>query len=65
MEWKKYIKPIIRNEYLKNHEVYIKNPNNRSLVFEKGFNLNRFIKNNKEMFYKEKNIVMNYLETEC
>ena len=40
LEWKKYIKPIIRNEYLKNHEVYIKNPNNRSLVFEKGFNLN-------------------------
>lgn len=54
LEWKKYIKPIIRNEYLKNHEIYIKNPNNRSLVFEKGFNLNRFIKNNKEMFYKEK-----------
>ena len=41
-DWKNYILPNIRNPFLKNPFFYIKNKNNRDLVYEKNFRLNKY-----------------------
>ena len=43
-DWKKHIMPKLRNDYLKDPLLYIKDPNNRDLVYEKNFNLLKFSK---------------------
>ena len=40
--WKKYILPNIRNSFLKNHMIYIDDPNNRDLVYEKNLNIYKY-----------------------
>ena len=67
--WKKFVKPRIRNEFLKDPLIYIKNPKNRDLVYEKNFNLLKYskIKNHdefKENYYCDellRNRMMNEL----
>ena len=51
--WKKYILPNIRNPYLKNHEIYIKNPNDRSLVYEENFNVRAYATQNFKFLFEE------------
>jgi len=51
--WKKYILPNIRNPYLKNHELYIKNPNDRSLVYEENFNVRAYATQNFKFLFEE------------
>ena len=49
-DWEKFIKPNIRNEFLKDPLIYIKNPKNRDNIYEKNFNLikySNFSNNNK------------------
>ena len=43
--WKKYIKPNLRNEALKDSDFYVKNPKSLSNVFEKNFSLDTFARN--------------------
>ncbi len=52
--WKKYILPIIRNPYLKDPFYYIKDPNNRDLVYESKFNLKKYSKNKINYKFSEK-----------
>ena len=53
--WKKYILPNIRNPYLKNYEIYIKNPEDRSLVYEENLNVKKYaIQNFKSVFEEKK-----------
>ena len=40
--WKKYVLPNIRNPYLKDPYHYIKNKNNRDLVYEKHLNVSKY-----------------------
>lgn len=49
-EWKKFIKPLIRNKFGKQDDIYIKNPNDRTLVYDINFNLKPYI------YGKKKNI---------
>jgi len=42
-EWKKFIKPIIRNKFGRQDDIYIKNPNDRTLAYDINFNLKPFI----------------------
>ena len=58
-EWKKFIKPLIRNKFGKQDDIYIKNPNDRTLAYDINFNLKPYIYGKKKIFPK-KNIVMNY-----
>jgi len=51
--WKRYILPSIRNPYLKNHDIYIKNPNDRSLVYEENFNLRAYSTQNFKFLFEE------------
>ncbi len=51
--WKKYILPNIRNPYLKNHEIYIKNPNDRSLVYEEDFNVRAYATQSFKFLFEE------------
>ena len=52
--WKKYIMPNIRNPFLKNHEIYIKDPENRSLVYEENFNVRSYSIQNFQSSFEEK-----------
>ena len=53
--WKNDILPNIRNPYLKNPFLYIEDPNNRELVYEKNFNLlNYSISKKKKQFTEKK-----------
>ena len=47
--------PYIRNEFLKDPFFYIKNPDNRDLVYESNFNLMKFSRINKKNDFKETN----------
>ena len=53
-DWKKFVRPIIRNKFGKKHDLYIKNPNDRNLVYEAGFNLGSFIKGKKKNISEKK-----------
>ena len=53
--WKKDVLPNIRNEFLKDPFFYIKNPDNRDLVYESNFNLMKFSRINKKNDFKETN----------
>lgn len=53
-EWKKFVKPIIRNKFGKKHNIYIRNPDDRNLVYEAGFNLKAFIKGEKKSIDEKK-----------
>ena len=46
-DWKKYINPILRNKFLKDPFLYIDDPKNRDLVFEKNFNILKYSKKKK------------------
>jgi asparagine synthase (glutamine-hydrolysing) len=53
--WKKDILPNIRNPYLKNPFLYIEDPKNRELVYEKNFDLlNYSISKKKKQFIEKK-----------
>lgn len=52
--WKKNVLPNIRNPHLKNPLLYINNPNNRDLVYEKNFNLLNYSISKKEKNFVEK-----------
>ncbi len=41
-DWEKFIKPNIRNEFLKDPLIYIKNPKYRDNIYEKKFNLIKY-----------------------
>ena len=41
-DWEKFIKPNIRNEFLKDPLIYIKNPKYRDNIYEKNFNLIKY-----------------------
>lgn len=41
-DWEKFIKPNIRNEFLKDPLIYVKNPKNRDNIYEKNFNLIKY-----------------------
>ena len=53
-EWKKFVKPVIRNKFSKKHNIYIRNPDDRNLVYEAGFNLKAFIKGEKKSIDEKK-----------
>lgn len=60
--WKKFIKPNLRNEALKNINFYINNPGSLSNVFEKNFNLEFFAQNKSNLDkIKQKNFSNNIL----
>ena len=52
--WKINVRPFIRNPNLREHELYIKNPNNRENVYEKNFNISKFSKLNINSKFNEK-----------
>lgn len=52
--WKKHIQPVIRNPLLKNPMLYIKDPENRSVVYEENFNYLRFALKKKNLKFSEK-----------
>ena len=53
--WKNYILPNIRNPFLKDPNLYIKNPNDRSLVYEENLNIIDYSNQNfKYLFEEEK-----------
>ena len=51
-EWKKFIKPLIRNKFGKQDDIYIKNPNDRTLAYDINFNLKPYIYGKKKIFEK-------------
>ena len=52
--WRKFILPKIRNPYLQNSKLYIDNPKNRDLVYEKNFGISQYSINSfKEKFKEE------------
>lgn len=51
--WKKHILPYIRNPYLQNSALYINEPNNRDLVYEKNLNIAKYSNNNLEIKFHE------------
>ena len=52
-DWSKFVMPKIRNPYLKDPLIYIKNSNNRDLVYEKKFNLLKYSKIEKKNNFSE------------
>ena len=54
-DWKKYINPILRNKFLKDPFLYINDPSNRDLVFEKNFNILKYSKKKDKFNFKENN----------
>ena len=52
--WRKFILPKIRNPYLQNSKLYIDDPKNRDLVYEKNFGISQYSINSfKEKFKEE------------
>lgn len=52
-DWKKFILPNIRNPHLKNYKLYIDNPENRDLVYEKNFNLSSYAIDDHPIIFEE------------
>ena len=67
-DWNKYIKPVVRNPYLKDPELYIKNKNCREHIFLKNIEFERLLKNNFHEDFKEelysKNLLHNRMMNE-
>ena len=53
-EWKKLIKPVIRNKFGKQDDIYIVNPKNRTLVYDLGFDMKSFVKGKRKKIYEKK-----------
>ena len=53
MNGKKFIKPLIRNKFGKQDDIYIKNPNDRTLAYDINFNLKPYIYGKKKIFPKK------------
>ena len=53
--WEKFILPKIRNPYLQNSKLYIDDPENRDLVFEKNLDVSKYSINNFDQNFEEKN----------
>ena len=53
--WKKYVLPNIRNQYLKDPFLYINDQNNRDLVYENNFNLFKYSQIQKKEEFREIN----------
>ncbi len=53
-EWKKLIKPVIRNKFGKKDDIYIVNPKNRNLVYDLGFDMQSFIKGKRKKISERK-----------
>ena len=53
--WKKHVNPLIRNQYLKDPFIYIKDHKNRDLVYESHFNLLKYSKFNAKTKFHEIN----------
>ena len=53
--WKKFILPKIRNPYLQNSKLYIDEPENRDLVYEKNFGISQYSINDVEQKFNEEN----------
>ena len=51
--WKKHILPNIRNPFLQNSELYINEPKNRDLVYEKNLNIVKYSNKNFEIKFHE------------
>ena len=52
-DWKKFINPILRNEFLKDPYLYINDPLNRDSVYEKKFNIQKYSKIKYNFEFKE------------
>ena len=52
--WKKFILPKIRNPYLQNSKLYIDEPENRDLIYEKNFGISQYSITNFEEEFEEK-----------
>ena len=59
--WKKFIKPIIRNTLLKNDLFYLKNKNDRSLIFDHSKMLQKFSTENFSIPFEEKFFTKNLM----
>ena len=57
--WRKFIKPTIRNPLLKKHNLYINDNKNRENVFESNFNLIKYARNYNGEDFTEKNYTKN------
>jgi asparagine synthase (glutamine-hydrolysing) len=60
--WKKIIKPNLRNEYFKTHDLFIKNPNNREYVYDNFENNKKFCLKTLRYNFKEKKYFNNLLK---
>ena len=54
MEWRKLIKPVIRNKFGKQDDIYIVNPKNRNLVYDLGFDMKSFVKGKRKKISEKK-----------
>ena len=54
-DWKKFILPNIRNPHLKNYKLYIDNPENRDLVYEKNLNVSSYANDCNPIIFEEEN----------
>ena len=59
--WQKYISPYIRNPYLKDPYIYIRDKKNRNNVFETNLGINTFSKLNDKLSFTEKEYSSNLL----
>ena len=59
--WQKYISPYIRNTYLKDPYIYIRDKKNRDNVFETNLGINTFSKLNDKLSFTEKEYSSNLL----
>ena len=53
--WEKFILPKIRNPYLQNSNLYIEDPENRDLVYEKNFGVSQYSINTFDQEFTEEN----------
>ena len=53
--WTKSILPNIRNPYLKNSKLYIEDPENRDLIYEKNLGISQYSTNDVEQKFNEEN----------
>ena len=53
--WKKFILPKIRNPFLQNSKLYINEPDNRDLVYEKNLGISQYSINDFDQKFKEEN----------
>ena len=53
--WKKFILPKILNPFLKNYKLYIDQPENRDLVYEKNLGISKYSRNGMYEIFEEQN----------